>query len=90
MSNEGAIVKARKLRIHVEQFVSAMTRANPQQFRVVKNRLPEDARIDRDEMGRPRVEYESPGRLVVWIASSVFRDDDPDDLPIPVLKTIFD
>jgi len=83
-------MKARKLRIHLEQFVTAMSRANPQQFRVTKNRLPEDARIDRDPFGKPRVEYESPGRLVVWVASDVWKDDDPDDLPIPVLKTIFD
>lgn len=74
-------MKARRLRITAELWVEVLANPNPQRFKVVENRLPEDARVARSDQGLPRLEYDWSGAVVIWVESAAFRDDDPDDLP---------
>lgn len=70
-------MKERYLRISGDLWVEMLKGNRPKSFQVIKNALPEDAKCVGD-----------PVTIVLKITSSVFRDDDPVDLPIPILKSI--
>lgn len=79
-------MKARRLRIAPEVFVMMFSR--PDAWRVVKNRLPEDTKLSHVEYHiganysvAARAASMPCGEVFLWITSSVFRDDDPVDLP---------
>lgn len=80
---------ARRLRITPEVWLMMFSR--PDGWRVIKNRLPEDAKLARVLFDHMPVEVECnasvpPGveprwDVSLWITSEVFRDTDPIDLP---------
>jgi hypothetical protein len=65
---------SRRLSIDPALLVSMFSR--PDAWRVIANRLPEDAKVDDIDFDSCRNNFH------VWITSSVFRDDDPVDLPV--------
>lgn len=80
-------MKERNLSISGELWVEMLKGGSPKNFRVVKNALPEDAKcVGIDWQRWPGVE--GPVTIVLKIASSVFQDGDPVDLPSPVFKSI--
>jgi hypothetical protein len=74
----------RSLRIRGQSLVN-MLNGKPNNFRVIKNALPEDAKCV-DATGY----IDGSGGAVVWlkITSSVFQVGDACDLPDPVFKSI--
>jgi hypothetical protein len=74
-------MKARYLRMTPELWTEILKDRRVQRFRVIRNALPEDAKC----VG---IEISSPMVISLLIVSSVFNDDDPDQLPLPILETI--
>jgi hypothetical protein len=77
----------RNLKISGELWVDLLKNGLPQQIKVVKNRLPEDARCVGLDYHRPPGEG-APLTLILKIESSVFQDGDPADLPDPILQAV--
>ncbi len=63
---------ARRLSIDPALLVSMFSR--PDAWRAVANRLPEDAKVE-------QCDFANADKIDIWITSSVFREDDPTDLP---------
>ncbi len=63
---------ARRLSVDPALLVSMFGR--PDGWRVIANRLPEDAKVE-------QCGFANADKIDIWITSSVFRDDDPVDLP---------
>ncbi len=82
---------ARRLSIDPALLVSMFSR--PDAWRAVANRLPEDARVDR-VYAEDQSWFRGNGTvgkryyIEIWITSSVFREDDPVDLPAVEFKAI--
>ncbi len=84
---------ARRLSIDPALLVSMFSR--PDAWRSVANRLPEDAKVDRVETDVVHHRNETKDCLdgyhfliEIWITSSVFREDDPMDLPEVQFETV--
>ena len=80
-------MKERNLKITGDLWVEILKNRRPQHFQVAKNGLPEDAKCVGLDYHRPPGDG-APVTLILKITSSVFRDDDPDDLPAPTIKAI--
>ena len=93
-------MKARRLKITPELWVDILSR--PEGWEVIKNRLPEDAKlatllVDDTRTCDPVSVVTNPlapaGQelrytVEIWVTSSVFLDTDPDDLPAPTIMVI--
>lgn len=77
----------RNLKISGDFWVEILKNGMPQQLRVIKNRLPEDAKCVGLDYSRPPGEG-APLTIILKIESSVFQDGDPIDLPDPVFQEI--
>lgn len=78
---------ARRLKITAEFWVMMLSR--PEGWRVIKNRLPEDAKLVKILFDHDSIEVDLDTRVVsLWIASSAFLDTDPTDLPAPRIEAI--
>ncbi len=75
---------ARRLSVDPALLVSMFSR--PDAWRAVANRLPEDAKVERIEADS--VPSWNRNTIHIWITSSVFREDDPVDLPAVEFKAI--
>lgn len=80
-------MKERTLRISGELWVEFLKGGMHKNCRIIKNALPEDAKCMGVDWLRPPG-HGSDVTIILRITSSVFRDDDPDDLPEPVFKSI--
>lgn len=81
-------MKVRRLTVTPELWMGMLTNPRPQCIQVLRDGLPEDARCIRME---PLSRADgTPDRVVFWIESATFRDDDPEDLPQVMLRTITD
>lgn len=78
-------MKARRLWITPALWIESLKSETPMAFRVSKNALPGDAKCIGMESTNIRG---TVGMVVLWIESAAFRDDDPDDLPEPVLTAV--
>ena len=88
-------MKVRKLAISGELWFQWLKHGRAETLRVIKNRLPEDTKfLGLEASGYmasvnqyPIVVADCP---VIWllVTSSVFQDDDPDELPSPILQVI--
>lgn len=76
-------MKARRLRITPALWIEACKSEKPLAFRVARNALPGDARC-----AGMKIDPVLPDTIVLWIESAAFRDDDPDDLPEPIVVTV--
>jgi hypothetical protein len=77
---------ARRLSIDPALLVSMFSRTDA--WRAVANRLPEDARVVQVESSCIDVSEVQRYTVSIWITSSVFREDDPVDLPAVELKAM--
>lgn len=69
------------------EFVVMMFK-DPNAWRVVKNRLPEDAKLSHvDSFIRDRVD-DAVYEFHIWVTSAVFSESDPDELPAIHFKSI--
>ena len=81
------IVKERFLSISGHLWLEILKAKGEQHFRVIKNGLPEDAKCIRvDASCGPNAETLT---LKLVLTSSVFQDSDPDELPAPILQSLY-
>jgi hypothetical protein len=79
-------MKTRSLKISGELWVQLLSGSEPKHFRVIRNALPEDAKCV--GLAYEQLPEDGPITLAIKITSSVFRDDDPDDLPCPIMQRL--
>ena len=80
------VPKTRLLRISPDLWMSILTNPSTQRFVVSENLLPADAKCV-EMIPDAGLEIRAPA---IWlcIESATFRDDDPDDLPDPMLTMV--
>lgn len=82
-------MKNRSLEISGDLWIDILKNGHEQHFRVIKNALPEDAKCVGIDWSNSGGISSGPVTVSLMISSAVFQDSDPDELPLPVLQSLY-